>query len=200
MGTPPDDLTFGWQQPTPLGYGQGAKEAQFVAAPLLAAAALGLAGVVAAAKDKVFLLPGPTLLVLVLSAMALIYSIQLAYHARKFLYSQQDVLDWFGAEIIDNDLLWQELREAQSGDYKLWERYNNQANRLFNWGTVLLGFGVVAALAPGRDSSQPYWRWSAAGIVLACTFGEIYWQRKLRRQVNIRAQRKRPGVSQGGSS
>ncbi|MGX1367908.1 membrane protein implicated in regulation of membrane protease activity [Streptomyces canus] len=199
MTTPDDELTPGWQQPTPLGYGQGAKEAQFVAAPLLAAAALGLAGVVAGAKDQVFLLPGPTLLMLVLSAMSLIYSIQLAYHARKFLYSQQDVLDWYGAEIAQKAQLWGELRRAQSTDFKVWERYIRGANRYFNRGTILLAFGVAAALAPGKDSSQPPWRWWAAGVVLVCAFGEIGWQLKLRREVNDRSKRKRPGIGQGGS-
>lgn len=202
MTTPEEELTPGWQQPTPLGYGHGAKEAQFVAAPLLAAAALGLAGVVAAAeeKERVFLLPGPTLLMLVLSAMSLIYSIQLAYHARKFLYSQQDVLDWYGADIINQPLLWKELRRAQSTDFKVWERYIRGANRYFNRGTVFLAFGVAAALAPGKGSSQPPWRWCAAGIVLLCAIGEIAWQLKLRREVNDRSQRKRPGIGQGGSS
>ncbi|MEU7661712.1 hypothetical protein [Streptomyces lincolnensis] len=200
MTTPEEELTPGWQQPTPLGYGHGAKEAQFVAAPLLAAAALGLAGVVAAAREKVFLLPGPTLLMLVLSAMSLIYSIQLAYHARKFLYSQQDVLDWYGADIASQPLLWKELRRAQSTDFKVWERYIRGANRYFNRGTVLLAFGVAAALAPGKDSNQPSWRWWAAGVVLLCAVGEISWQLKLRREVNDRSQRKRPGIGQGGSS
>lgn len=198
MGTPLDDLAPpDWQRPTPLGYGHGSKEAQFVAAPLLAAAALGLAGVVAGAKDDLFLLSGPTLLALVLSAMALIFSIQLAYHARKFLYSGQDVHDWH--KLVDpDDQTLRELRIEQYNDFRTWTRYNNWANSLFNKGTVLLAFGVAAALAPGGASSQHVWRWVAAGIVLACAFGEIYWQRKLNRAIDRRVRRRDGGVGQGG--
>ncbi|GAA3574887.1 MULTISPECIES: hypothetical protein [Streptomyces] len=192
-----DDLVPPWQRPTPLGYGQGAKEAQFVAAPLLAAAALGLAGVVAGAKDELFLLSGPTLLVLVLSAMALIFSIQLAYHSRKFLYSRQDVYDWH--DLADDEQQQRVLRRQQFNDYQTWRKYNNMANRLFNTGTVLLAFGVAAALAPGDDSSQQGWRWVAAGIVLACAIGEIYWQHELKRQVNDRAAHSGRTNGQGGS-
>ncbi|MGW2520172.1 hypothetical protein ACWC09_24755 [Streptomyces sp. NPDC001617] len=192
------EVTPGWEQPIPLGYGQGAKEAQFVAAPLLAAAALGLAGVVAGAKDEMFLLSGPTLLVLVLSAMSLIYSIQLAYHARKFLYSRQDVLDWYGPEVTQRADEFRKLCADQGNDYTTWVFYNNKANRLFNAGTVLLGFGVAAALAPGHDSSQKPWRWGAAVIVLGCTLYEIYWQQKLKREVNKRATHSRSHTGQGG--
>ncbi|MEU9056484.1 hypothetical protein AB0D37_39880 [Streptomyces sp. NPDC048384] len=197
VSTPLDGLTPDWQRPTPLGYGQGAKEAQFVAAPLLAAAALGLAGVVAGAKDDLFLLSGPTLLVLVLSAMALIFSIQLAYHARKFLYSRQDVEDWCDLEGADQQTL-RELRIGQFNDFRTWRKYNNKANRYFNAGTVLLAFGVAAALAPGDDSTQRPWRWFAAAIVLGCAIGEIYWQRKLKRAVDKRAEQSAGAVGQGG--
>ncbi|MFF7642345.1 hypothetical protein [Streptomyces canus] len=197
MPTSLDDLTPPWQSPTPLGYGQGAKEAQFVAAPLLAAAALGLAGVVAGAKDKLFLLSGPTLLVLVLSAMSLIFSIQLAYHARKFLYSRQDVYDWYEIGSSDEQAL-RKLRIGQFNDFRTWRKYNNRANSCFNTGSVLLAFGVAGALAPGDDSTQRVWRWCAAGIVLACAFGEIYWQRKLKRAVNERARQTVRTVGQGG--
>ncbi|GGJ20714.1 hypothetical protein [Streptomyces brasiliensis] len=199
MPTPTDDLTPGWEQPIPLGYGQGAKEAQFVAAPLLAAAALGLAGVVAGAGDDLFLLSGPTLLVLVLSALLLIYSIQLAYHARKFLYSKQDVFDWYGLAIREQPQRLLQLCIEQGNDFRTWVVYNNRANSLFNTGTVLLGFGVAAALAPGHDSRQQPWRWGAAVMVLLCTLGEIYWQRRLRRKVNERATHPRPRIGQGGS-
>ncbi|QUC56238.1 hypothetical protein IOD14_05225 [Streptomyces sp. A2-16] len=204
MGTPPDDpepdglpldslAPPTWQRPTPLGYGHGSKEAQFVAAPLLAAAALGLAGVVAGVKEKLFLLSGPTLLALVLSAMALIFSIQLAYHARKFLYSGQDVYDWHRLEDPDEQTL-AELRIEQYNDFRTWTKYNNRANSLFNKGTVLLAFGVAAALAPGPASDQRWWRWGAAFIVLLCAIGEIYWQEKLKRAVDERA----TPVGQGG--
>jgi hypothetical protein len=168
---------------------------------LLAAAALGLAGVVAGAKDKLFLLSGPTLLILVLSAAALIFSIQLAYHARKFLYSRQDVLDWYGLDpdVGESEEL-EKLSRAQSNDFKTWDKYNNLATRYFNQGTVLLGIGVAGALAPGADSSQQKWRWAAAGFILACTFGEIYWQWKLRRAVNRRAALSSNRTRQGGAS
>ncbi|WP_416974556.1 hypothetical protein [Streptomyces sp. 4F14] len=196
---PAPNVTPPWQSPDPLGYGHGSKEAQFVAAPLLAAAALGLAGVVAGAKDDLFLFSGPTLLILVLSAMSLIFSIQLAYHARKFLYSRQDVYDWHEYEAADERTRLA-LRTKQYNDYRTWFRFNNKANLGFNTGTVLLAFGVAAALAPGGDSSQKGWRWCAAGIVLACAFGEIYWQHRLTRLIDERAAENSRPVRQGGST
>ncbi|MET8977838.1 hypothetical protein ABZX85_19685 [Streptomyces sp. NPDC004539] len=199
MSTQRGEVTPGWEQPTPLGYGHGAKEAQFVAAPLLAAASLGLAGVVAGAKDEMFLFSGPTLLVLVLSTMSLIYSIQLAYHARKFLYSKEDVLDWYGHDLTKRPELFARLRAQQGDDYATWVFYNNKAMALFNVGTVLLGFGVAAALAPGKDSGQKIWRWGAAVIVLGCTFYEIYWQRRLRLGVARQARHTGSHAGQGGT-
>ncbi|MGW0625863.1 hypothetical protein [Streptomyces sp. NPDC002758] len=187
MSTPRQVPTPRWERPNPLGYAHGAKEAQFVAAPLLAAASLGLAGVVAGANNDVFLLPGPTLLVLVVSAMTLIFSIQLGYHARKFLYSRQDVLDWYPEGTADQAERFAALREQQGNDFVTWRRFNNGANRCFNGGTVLLGFGIAAALAPPDGSKQGIWRWWAAGLVLVATLGEIVWLVILERRVNERA-------------
>ncbi len=154
--------------------------ALFVAAPLLTAAALGLAGVVGGADDE-FRWPGPTLLLLVVSALVLIASIQLSYHARLYLYSYDDLVNWLSDKYVSNneDVLWQN----QQDDYKEWLKYNTAAVLCFNVGTLLLGFGVAAALVPPDCSKQPGWRWLAALVVLLATMADAVWIAFLHRKV-----------------
>ncbi|MGK3941376.1 hypothetical protein ABK046_23430 [Streptomyces caeruleatus] len=71
------------------GFGTAAKEAHFIAAPLLTAAALSLAGVVAGADDE-FRWPGVTLFLLVATSMALIASIQISYYALQFKFTEEE--------------------------------------------------------------------------------------------------------------
>ena len=71
------------------GFGAAAKEAHFIAAPLLTAAALSLAGVVAGADDA-FRWPGITLLLLVATSMTLVASIQMSYYALQFKFTEAE--------------------------------------------------------------------------------------------------------------
>lgn len=162
--------------PVPLGYGQASKEAHSIAAPLLTGAALALAGVVAGAGDKVFRWPGVSLLMLVATSMALIASIQLHYYSRQFLYSRQDIHDWYDLDDgPGHELQLTRLYAWQGDDYTKWASYNDRAVRCFNAGTVLLGLGVVAALIPPDGVRQASWRWAAAALVLVCTAAETAW-------------------------
>lgn len=179
--------------PVPLGYGHASKEAHSIAAPLLTGAALALAGVVAAAdKDKkVFYWPGVSLLMLVATSMALLASIQLHYYSRQFLYSRQDIHDWYDlddspghqAQVV-------ELYGWQGDDYGKWERSNDWAVHCFNTGTVLLGLGVVTVLIPPDGGQQAFCRWLAAGLVLLCTVAEVAWTLAIyRKNTQLREER-----------
>ncbi|WP_329118270.1 hypothetical protein [Streptomyces sp. NBC_01465] len=162
--------------PVPLGYGNSATEVQSIAAPLLAAAALSLAGVVAAASGPFFRWPGATLLLLVGTALLLVASIQLRAYARQYLYSRQDIHDWYPETVgPQTEDYFSKLYEFQGEDYNTWVRFTDRAVRCFNAGTILLGCGVAAVLVPPPGSSDDWWRWSAMGLVLACTLVDVFW-------------------------
>jgi hypothetical protein len=161
-----------WAAPEPYGYGHGSSSALFIAAPLLTAAALGLAGVVGGADDE-FQWPGPTLLLLVIAALALVASIQFAYHARLYLYSYDDLQCWLGPEHVK--AFASDLRVRQEEDQDVWAKYQLWAVHAFNCGTILLGIGIAAALVPPDCGKQIECRWAAAVLVLIATLVDAVW-------------------------
>lgn len=180
-----------WEHPDPLGYGRGVKEVHFIAAPLLAAAALSLAGVVANAEKGTFRWPGFTLLLLVVTSMLLVATVQFGYYARKFLYSRQDILDWLPEATPKTGSKEEEiLRYWQNKDYSEWRKFNNIANRLFDAGVVLIGFSVAALLAPPRQGNPSVLRLASVAIVLACTVIEVIAIVVMERSVNRRSRKR----------
>lgn len=167
-----------------LGYDAAIKEAHFIAAPLLTAAALSLAGVVGGADDR-FLWPGPTLLLLVATALTLLGSIQLSYYARQFLFTYRELEQhrvdhadmWHGKE--GDPELRAELLPIYTQARHRYRRFARYAVHSYNAGTLLLGLGIAAALAPPSDGKQVLWRWVAAGLVTVCTFVEALWIRHM---------------------
>ncbi|MEU4092760.1 hypothetical protein [Streptomyces sp. NPDC026673] len=162
-------------RPQPLGLGHAAQEAHSIAAPMLTAAALALAGVVAGAGPKTFVWSGPTLLVLVAASLFLVASIQLHYHARHFYYSVQDIDFWYGLDVRHGSEVFKELCHRQRQDFEIWERYIRRAAMCFNTGAMLLGVGVSLALAPTPGDKQEPWRWTALSMVLICTVVDMAW-------------------------
>lgn len=149
------------------------KAAHFVAAPLLTAAALSLAGVVGGADDE-FRWPGPTLILLVITAMTLIFSIQLGYNARIYLYTYRE-LEADLAQVGDGSFSDDRKHAMYAAAQQLWRKRNTKAVIVYNLGTLLLGLGVAASLAPPDCGRQIEWRWAAAGIVLAGTIADAVW-------------------------
>jgi len=157
------------------GFGAAAKEAHFIAAPLLTAAALSLAGVVAGADDA-FRWPGITLLLLVATSMTLVASIQMSYYALQFKFTEaerkerQKARGW--TEPTEDELK-VILRESQIA----YEDNLRYAGVVFNCGTLMLGLGIAAALVPppcgGHD--QAAWRIASAVLVLVCTIADAVW-------------------------
>ncbi|WP_449351795.1 hypothetical protein [Streptomyces shaanxiensis] len=161
-----------------LGTHEAAKQAHFIAAPLLAATALSLAGVVGGADER-FRWPGITLLLLVTTAMTLIASIQLSYHAFHFRFTRADLdadLALRGYPGHDDDERNATVKKAQEYyEYRL-----GLANACFNWGTLMLGAGIAASLVPEPDGRQLWWRTAAAVLVLVCTVLDGLWLLYLR--------------------
>ncbi|MEO3826901.1 hypothetical protein [Actinomadura sp. B10D3] len=163
------------QQPIPLGYSYAATEVRTIAAPLYTAAALSLAGVVAAASKDTFRWPGATLLLLVATSLMLVASLQLHYYARQYLYSRADIDAWFPHGVSKQTEIYKKLCIWQGNDYKKWAKFNNSGIHFFNLGTVLLGFGVALALIPPDGGRQESWRWAAAILVLVCAVADLVW-------------------------
>ncbi|GAA3207139.1 hypothetical protein GCM10010468_23100 [Actinocorallia longicatena] len=163
------------QQPTTLGYVFSTRDAHTIAAPLLVAAALSLAGVVAGASDATFRWPGPTLLLLVITSLLLVASIQLQYLARQFLYSRADIDDWYPPGLSGQKKRYQLLCKWQGDDYATWKKFNDISVMCFNVGTVFLGSGIFAALLPADGNKQPGWRLVAACLVLAASVADVVW-------------------------
>lgn len=163
-----------WAKPAPLGYGQAADAAHFVAAPLLASAAVALVGVVGADGEK-FRWPGAAVLMLCLAALALVGSIQQSFHARALLYSYDDLESWWGSEDLKD--LDEELRRQQRLDYEQWKSKIDRAVGLYNLGVALIGAGLslCAAPPPGSALDDAVPRWIACGAVGAGAFAELLW-------------------------
>ncbi|MEU6340467.1 hypothetical protein ABZ883_05880 [Streptomyces sp. NPDC046977] len=168
-----------WPGPPQPGYDQASAAAHFVAAPLLAAAALSLIGVISTDKGQ-FGWPGTALILLVSATVLLIGSIQLAFNARKHFYTRQTLVDWYGddqfAEMKDK------LLQQLDWDIKRWRLKIAGAVRWFNAGTIALGLAVAATLVPSPTSPQAELRWAAAALTLAATAAECGYLLWLKRE------------------
>ncbi|MDN3024468.1 hypothetical protein [Streptomyces sp. S.PB5] len=156
-----------------LGYGGASKEAHFVAAPLLTAAALSLAGVVAGA-DTAFRWPGATLILLVITAMTLIFSMQLAYNARVYLFTYSEVKDHYDG-LPKATATEKRMREEYTDARRIWRSRLTPAVHTYNVGTLLLGAGVAASLVPPDGGEEAPARWTAAAIVFIGTIADGIW-------------------------
>ncbi|MHA6760020.1 hypothetical protein [Streptacidiphilus sp. PAMC 29251] len=179
-GKNPEIVPAKWRatEPGHLGRIPTSGVVHFITAPLLVAAALSLAGVVGAAVER-FRWPGPTLLLLVFTALTLLASIQLSYHARQFLYSYQDLNDWLSPEYVEYSRTHDEgddnLHTRQQQDFQRWEDLSDPATHCFNIGTILLALGLAAALVPPDHATQAGWRWGAAALVLVAALADAVW-------------------------
>ncbi|GAA3869421.1 hypothetical protein [Streptomyces lannensis] len=165
---------IGPRAPHFLGYPEASATAQTVAAPLLAGAALSLVGVIIVDGGD-FRWPGVTLLLVVMSAIALIATMQIGADARKYLYNRQTIEAWYAPEDLKRS---SELLERRSAHFIQWQVRNRRAVVTFNTGTMLLIFSVATALVPPHDE-QAAWRWAAAGLALAGALVEAWWIRHL---------------------
>ncbi|WP_320778175.1 hypothetical protein [Streptomyces sp. CRN 30] len=112
-------------------------------------------------------------MLLVIAALSLVASIQLAYHARLYLYSYDDLTCWLGPEYVADKS--SALKSKQQQDQVVWKRYQVRAVHAFNLGTLLLGLGIAAALVPPDGGRQVEWRWTAAAVVLTATLVDGVW-------------------------
>ncbi|NEA99799.1 hypothetical protein [Streptomyces sp. SID13726] len=161
------------------GYPASVHSAVNVAAPMLAAAAVTLTGVVAADEIK-FRWPGAAMLCLMLAAASLIASVQFGFRAQMYRFTEDELDHWFVGAAPDpypegSDSKVHTLAVARN----TWEIKVRPAVYTYNVGTVLLGLGLAGCLMPKPDSEQSGVRWAAMAVALALTLGELVWALKL---------------------
>jgi hypothetical protein len=172
-----NDVAWDWTNDVPeAGYPKSVHKAVNIAAPLLAAAAVTLTGVVAADEIE-FRWPAVAMLCLVLATVALVASIQLGFRARRYMFTREELEEWFAG----TPRLAEYFKEAHNQDRALaiarntWDNKVASAVYTYNIGTVLLGLGLAAVLLPKSDSEQPGVRWAAMVVTLVATLGELIW-------------------------
>ncbi|MFJ7135475.1 hypothetical protein [Streptomyces fungicidicus] len=156
-----------WAIPPKIGYVNAAQNAHFVAAPLLAAAAIGIAGVMAADGDK-FRWPGPAMTLMTVCAVFFVSCIQSSFNAATHLFNPADLDAWYGSSEKPPDTV---LMQIQQRDFQIWKQSSRRAVRLYNWGVVTLGMGTATALAPHESASSAHaaCRWAACAFVVVAT-------------------------------
>jgi hypothetical protein len=183
-----------WAKPAPLGYAQAADAAHFISAPLLAAAGIGLIGVIGSAGDG-FRWPGPALLAMSMAVISLVGSIQYGFHARQLLYSVTDAQEWWGEEDFAK---WAEtIREHQLIHFAEWRVKINRAVTAYNIGITLLGVGAALSAAPPRTlhGLDEATRWAAVVVFAAGTLGEFAWTLAAPRRFSLVTSRSDSGRS-----
>lgn len=163
MQTPPLIPRDRWAIPRKIGYVSAVQYAHFVAAPLLAAASISLAGIMAADADK-FRWPGPAILMMTVCTVLLISCIQCSFNGASHLLSPADLDAWYGDMQRPPEAM---LMQMQQQSMRRWRRSAVKAVHLYNLGVTILGLGATVALAPPDNSSLEHaiCRWSACGVV-----------------------------------
>ncbi|WP_189718450.1 hypothetical protein [Streptomyces phaeofaciens] len=169
--TDPDEPVR-WRGLAPGGTRAAAEATQFIAAPLLAGAAIATIGVVAGADGAQFRWPGPAMLALTVAAISLVTGIQLALRARHYLYSKAEVEEWHGPLVPSVEQL--HARE-QALHLMAWRNWYVRSYLAYNVGVALLGVGVLALLAPAEHASVAHsvCRWIAVTAVGAAVLVHV---------------------------
>jgi hypothetical protein len=163
MQTPPPIPRDRWAIPRKIGYVSAVQYAHFVAAPLLAAAAISLSGIMAADADK-FRWPGPAILVLTVCTILLISCIQNSFNGASYLLIPADLDAWYGNTQRPSVA---KLMQMQQQSMRRWRRSVVKAVNLYNLGVTTLALGATISLSPPEHSSVEHavCRWSACALV-----------------------------------
>lgn len=160
----------GWKRPRGLGTPHAVDQVHFVAAPLLAGAAVATTGVLGSDGAQ-FRWPGPAMLCFTVAAISLIASIQLAFHGRRYLYTPAELFDWWSEEPRPG---LGQLQREQREDFERWAWWMTRSTAAYNLGVIILGLGAFAMLAPPEAASFAHtWvRWISAGAAAAAAAWE----------------------------
>jgi hypothetical protein len=163
-----------WRKPAPLAYGNAIDSVGAVASPLLAG--FSLASVILVSDDAGnFRWPGAVVLALAIAAATLIGAVQCAYNARQYLWSADDVHNWW-PDMEEGSERERLLRGEQSEAFHRWEAWARWTRITYNCGILALLAGLALALPPQHGvGMQDGLRWAASGLTFAACAGEAYW-------------------------
>lgn len=162
-----------WHKPAPLGHGEAMQSVGGVASPLLAGFSLA-AAISTAGKTDGLRWPGLAILALTMAAILLIGSIQFSFIARQYIWSPNDVKNWW-PDMHEGTPREIRLRDEQARSLVDWMRWSSRMRISYNSGIVLLLGGLGSALAPDSDAAQPVFRWAATGFAFGACAGESWW-------------------------
>jgi hypothetical protein len=141
-----DKMMNRWSVPHPYGAPKAMEAMGTVAAPLLAAGALGLLGLVLQVEVELRW-PSLALLLLVASAISLVLAVQATNWMRQYDVTPSELREWHD----DADSRLADLRDIQwtyQAERGAWE---NRARRAYQFGIVVLFAGVAVVLVPRGD-------------------------------------------------
>jgi len=176
-GTP----TRHWDYPSPLGLGASRDFMTGGAAPLLAGFSIALIGVIAQAPHSIKW-PGLSLLLFAFSAGFLTTCVQFGFWARAFIYSVQDLRDWF-PDFDDQSSGKEFFQKVQRDHLNRWRTWHNRASWMYDLGIICLAAAVALTLAPpsSASTSETVLRWAATGVVASAGAAEAIWVTTIRR-------------------
>ena len=149
-----------------------------IAAPLLAAGAITIFGVVVQAPDMLRS-AGLVLLLLTIAAASLILCVQLGFHARHYFAMPDDVRNYvFDLDKQEQDEL---IERSLSYHYEKYYRFAGHARRAFGVGLIFLWSALAVAAWPPLTATAPGFRCAAAAVCGAIAIGEVLWIVVIRR-------------------
>ena len=160
-----------YEVPTPYGEAAGSELASSVAAPLLAAGAIALAGVVVQQEDSLRY-PGVVLVLLVAAVLMLVVAVQCGYWARQYAITPDELRQWWPDP---NPARLKMMREEQYVHIARHRMWSNRAAITFNAGILLLWMALGLAVMPKGGMQEPIWRWVAAGLACLAVVVEVTW-------------------------
>lgn len=184
VGVPADpDVAWGATPPAPLGDAASNQTVGEVAAPLLAGFSIALIGVVAQ-NPEALRWPGASLALLVVAAVLLLATVQLAFRARQHYWTKPDAGAWFPDGELPTGLD-ESYRQMHVRHLKVWRRSRELMRNAYNGGISVLAFGVAVVVSPplayGTEAvtgPEQVLRWFAAAVAAVGGVAEIVlWMR-----------------------
>jgi len=164
----PDRMMNRWKVPDPYGAARAMDGMGSVAAPLLAAGALGLLGLVLSVEEHLRS-PSLALLLLVISSSSLVLAVQSTFWMRQYNVTPSEMRQWHD----DADHRLSELRDTQWTYQVEQQAWENRARRSYQVGIVALYAGVAVVLIPRGNIDVI--RAIAIGVAGLAALAEVVW-------------------------
>ncbi|MDG4782254.1 hypothetical protein O7614_21570 [Micromonospora sp. WMMD961] len=162
-GPPTEFASYGATPPNPYGAYQAADGLGGIAAPLLAAAAVTLLGLVLQI-ETVLRWPSLSLLLFGAAIILLLRAVQSHARARGYSVTPSEALAWYpdAADMQRRRVVQWELRRHQAA----WRFWIGRARRHYNLGVLFLLIGAAVLLVPADPQKLTATRWAAIAVLV----------------------------------